>query len=892
MLIDGHSIAYRAFFALPVENFSTQTGQHTNGVFGFTSMLINVLRDEKPTHLAVAFDVSRHTFRSEIYSEYKANRTTTPDEFRGQLDLVKEVLKALNIPYVEKEGFEADDVIATLATRADVGGYEVLICTGDRDVFQLVSDNVTVLYPRKGVSDLARMTPKAVEERYFLTPARYPELAALVGESSDNLPGVPGVGPKTAAKWLEMYDGLENLAAHAGELKGKAAEAFQQRVHDVLRNRQVNALVCDLDLEVSLDDLARRPWNREATHQLFDGLEFRVLRDRLLEALPNEAEVVPEGGFDLEAARLEPGELGSWLDEHAAGERTGVDIIGHWGSGTGDITALSLAAADGAAAYVVVPDLGPADENALADWLTDPERHKAMHDAKGPLLAIWARGWDLAGLTSDTQLAAYLITPDQRTFDLADLTIRHLKRELRVEGAPDLDDPDQLALDFGDDDSGAKVAAQASMVRARAVIDLADALDTEIEQRKGTSLLYGVELPLQRTLARMEQTGVAVDVDHLEALEAGFAATVNRAASDAYEVLGKQINLGSPKQLQVVLFDELGMPKTRRTRTGYTTDAEALQQLYVKTEHPFLAHLLVHRDAIRLKQTVEGLLKAVADDGRIHTTYAQTIASTGRLSSTDPNLQNIPIRTEEGRRIRQAFIVGEGFDALMSADYSQIEMRIMAHVSQDDDLIEAFKSGMDFHTVTASRVFGVEPEQITPAERAKIKAMNYGLAYGLSVYGLSQQLNIEVSEAKALMDEYFERFGGVRTYLHSLVADARRTEYTETILGRRRYLPDLMSDNRQRREMAERMALNAPIQGSAADIIKIAMLDVEKALDDAGIRSRMLLQVHDELVFEIAPDERDALTELVRTKMGHAVALDVPLDVSVGVGRSWHDAAH
>jgi DNA polymerase I len=892
MLIDGHSIAYRAFFALPVENFSTQTGQHTNGVFGFTSMLINVLRDEKPTHLGVAFDVSRHTFRSEIYSEYKANRSTTPDEFRGQLDLVKEVLKALNIPYVEKEGFEADDVIGTLATQAEAAGYEVLICTGDRDAFQLVSEKVTVLYPRKGVSDLARMTPKAVEERYFATPARYPDLAALVGESSDNLPGVPGVGPKTAAKWLEMYDGLENLAAHAGELKGKAAEAFQERVNDVLRNRQVNRLVCDLELPLGLDDLLRRPWNREATHQLFDGLEFRVLRDRLLEALPNEDEVVPEGGFDLEAARLEPGELASWLTEHAAGDRTGADIIGYWGSGTGDITALSLAAADGAAAYVVASELGPADENALADWLADPERHKAMHDAKGPLLAIWARGWDLAGLTSDTQLASYLTRPDQRTFDLADLTIRYLKRELRVEGAPDLDDPNQLALDFGDDDSGAKVAAEASMVRARAVIDLADALDVEIEQRNGTSLLYGVELPLLRTLARMEQTGVAVDVEHLEALEAGFAATVNRAASDAYEVLGKQINLGSPKQLQVVLFDELGMPKTRRTRTGYTTDAEALQQLYVKTEHPFLAHLLVHRDAIRLKQTVEGLLKAVADDGRIHTTYAQTIAATGRLSSTDPNLQNIPIRTEEGRRIRQAFIVGEGYDALMSADYSQIEMRIMAHASEDESLIEAFKSGMDFHTVTASRVFGVEPGQVTPAQRAKIKAMNYGLAYGLSAYGLSQQLNIEVSEAAALMDEYFERFGGVRTYLHSLVADARRTEYTETILGRRRYLPDLMSDNRQRREMAERMALNAPIQGSAADIIKVAMLDVEKALDDAGMRSRMLLQVHDELVFEIGPGEREALEELVRTKMGLAVALNVPLDVSVGVGRSWHDAAH
>ena len=451
---------------------------------------------------------------------------------------------------------------------------------------------------------------------------------------------------------------------------------------------------------------------------------------------------------------------------------------------------------------------------------------------------------------------------------------------------------DQLALDFGDDDSGTEVAAQASMVRARAVIDLADALDAEVAEHGGTALLYGVELPLQRTLARMEQTGVAVDLDHLHALESQFGATVTTAAEEAYRVLGKQINLGSPKQLQVVLFDELGMPKTRRTRTGYTTDAEALQQLYLKTEHPFLAQMLIHRDAIRLKQTVEGLLKSVADDGRIHTTYVQTIAATGRLSSTDPNLQNIPIRTEEGRRIRQAFIVGAGFESLMSADYSQIEMRIMAHASEDASLIEAFNSGIDFHTVTASRVFGVAPEAVSPGERAKIKAMNYGLAYGLSAFGLSQQLGIDTSEAKALMDEYFERFGGVRDYLRGLVAEARKTEFTETLLGRRRYLPDLMSDNRQRREMAERMALNAPIQGSAADIIKVAMLDVEKALDDAGMASRMLLQVHDELVFEIAPGEQEALTALVREKMGHAVELAVPLDVSVGVGRSWHDAAH
>ena len=891
LLIDGHSVAYRAFFALPVENFSTQTGQHTNAVFGFTSMLINVLRDEAPTHLGVAFDVSRQTFRSEVYSEYKANRSKSPDEFRGQVDLIKEVLNALNILYLEKEGFEADDVIGTLTTQAEADGYDVLICTGDRDAFQLVSDRVTVLYPRKGVSDLARMTPTTVEEKYFSTPVRYPELAALVGETSDNLPGVPGVGPKTAAKWLETYDGLENLVTHAGELKGKAAEAFRERIEDVLRNRRINALIRDLELDYSIAELERRAWNREATHQLFDGLEFRVLRDRLLETLPAE-DLTPEGGFEVSGALLQSGELGAWLAEHATGVRTGLDAIGHWGSGAGDLLAIALAASDGAAAYLDTAELLPADENALAGWLADPAHSKAMHDAKPPLLAFWSRGWRLEGLTSDTQLAAYLTRPDQRTFDLADLTVRYLKRELKVESAADAADKSQLELEFGDDNSGTVFAAEASMVRARAVIDLANALDAEIEQRNGTRLLYGVELPLLRTLARMEQIGVAVDLPHLEALESEFGATVTAAADEAYRVLGRQINLGSPKQLQVVLFDELGMPKTRRTRTGYTTDAEALQALYVKTEHPFLAQMLIHRDAIRLKQTVEGLLKSIADDGRIHTTYVQTIAATGRLSSTDPNLQNIPIRTEEGRRIREAFVVGDRYQALMSADYSQIEMRIMAHASGDNSLIEAFNSGMDFHTVTASRVFGVAPESVSPAERAKIKAMNYGLAYGLSAYGLSQQLTIDTTEAKVLMDEYFERFGGVRDYLRSLVADARRTEYTETILGRRRYLPDLMSDNRQRREMAERMALNAPIQGSAADIIKVAMLDVERALDDAGMKSRMLLQVHDELVFEIAAGERTALEELVRDKMGHAVEMTVPLDVSVGVGRSWHEAAH
>jgi len=884
LLIDGHSIAYRAFFALPVENFSTTTGQHTNAVYGFTSMLINVLRDEQPTHLAVAFDVSRKTFRSAQYTEYKANRSASPAEFGGQIDLIKEVLDALNIVHVEVDGFEADDIIATLARRASGSGLKVLVCTGDRDTLQLVNDSVTVLYPRKGVSDLARMTPDTVRERYLVAPSRYPELAALVGETSDNLPGVPGVGPKTAAKWLENYDGLENLLRRVDEIGGKVGDSLRANFDNVVRNRQLNALVGDLELPVAVEALFRRDWNREAVHTLFDSLEFRVLRDRLLETLPAE-QAGPTGGFEVDGTALAPGEVTAWLAEHARGAVVGIDVTGTWRAGTGDLLGLALAASDGTACWIDTAALTPADDAALAGWLADPSALKAMHDAKGPLEALWARGWELAGLASDTQLAAYLLRPDQRVYDLGDLTARHLKRELAVE-ASGAGDSDQLAFSF-DETTG-----RDSMVRASAVIDLAGALESELEERGGASLLREVELPLLRTLATMERVGVGVDAGYLDRLRTDFDIEVARAESEAFAVIGHSINLGSPKQLQAVLFDELAMPKTRRTQTGYTTDAEALEALYARTEHPFLAHLLRHRDQIRLRQTVEGLLKSVADDGRIHTTYVQTIASTGRLSSTDPNLQNIPIRTEDGRRIREAFVVGAGYESLLTADYSQIEMRIMAHASEDAGLIEAFTSGEDFHTVMASRVFGVAADAVSVGQRARIKAMNYGLAYGLSAFGLSQQLKIEVGEAKRLMEEYFERFGHVRDYLHDIVDQARRTGFTETILGRRRYLPDLTSSNRQRREMAERMALNAPIQGSAADIIKVAMLDVETALARQQMASRMLLQVHDELVFEVGTGERATLEALVRDKMGHAVDLAVPLEVSVGTGRSWHEAAH
>jgi DNA polymerase I len=884
LLLDGHSLAYRAFFALPVENFSTTTGQHTNAVYGFTSMLINVLRDEEPTHVAVAFDVSRETFRAAEYVEYKANRSTSPAEFSGQVSLVKEVLDALRIPYLEKPGYEADDVIGTLATQAMAEDFEVLICTGDRDSFQLVNDRTTVIYPMRGVSEMKRMTPAAVEEKYGIPPGLYPDLAAIVGETSDNLPGVPGVGQGFASKWLVQYGDLDGVVANADKITGKKGEALRGHLGDVLRNRRLNALVCDLDLPLRPAELAMRPWDRHEVHQVFDALEFRVLRDRLFSTLES-AEEIDDSGFDLPMTRLRAGEVSAWLEQHAgAGTRTGVQLEGTWRAGTGDVHALALAGEHGAC-WADVSDLDVADEEVLGAWLADPERLKVLHDAKGPMHALAARGWRLLGLERDTALSAYLARPDQRSYDLADLTLRYLKRELKA--AP-VDDQEQLTLDA----VGDATAGETAMLQARAVLDLAAALDEELEERGGTSLLAEVELPLVGVLAQMEQVGIAVDVDHLEGLEQEFAAGVRTAADEAYAVIGREINLGSPKQLQVVLFDELGMPKTKRTKTGYTTDADALATLYEKTEHPFLMHLLRHRDVIRLRQTVEGLLKTVMPDGRIHTTFNQLIAATGRLSSTDPNLQNIPVRTEEGRRIRQAFVVGPQHESLMTADYSQIEMRIMAHLSEDAGLIEAFRSGRDFHSVTAARVFSVDAAEVTPQQRAKIKAMNYGLAYGLSAFGLSQQLRIDTTEARALMDEYFETFGGVRDYLAGIVDEARRTGFTETFLGRRRYLPDLLSDNRQRREMAERMALNAPIQGSAADIIKVAMLRLDRAMGEAGMASRMLLQVHDELVLEVAPGERPELEELVRREMGGAAELTVALDVSVGFGRSWHDAAH
>jgi len=891
LLLDGHSLAYRAYYALKEADLRTTTGQPTGAVQGFTSMLINTLRDERPTHVAVAFDVSRQTFRTEKFPEYKANRSASPDDFKSQVGLIDELLAGLGITVIRKEGFEADDVIATLTTQAAAEGYEVRILTGDRDSLQLVTEDVTVLYPKRGVSDLSRFTPAAVEEKYELTPQQYPDFAALRGDPSDNLPNIPGVGEKTAAKWIREFGSLTELVARADEVKGKAGETLRAHLEQVQLNRELTELIKDVPLLSAPPDLAwASEGDPEAVYQLFDTLEFsKSMRDRVAPLLASSADESPVGeAVELQGQVLEVGQLADWLAANAVGEAaTGVAVHGTWGRGTGDVSGLAFAGADGTAAYVDVQQLDPADEAALAAWLADPARAKVLHDAKGPTLALAARGFTLAGVVADTALEAYLAQSGRRSFELEPLAEEVLGRRLTPAGA----DANQGTL--FEVDGAENAEAERQMAAAHAVLDLADALREKLAESGSEQLLTDIELPLVGVLAEMEQVGIAIDERLFQDLEKGFSTEATKEVDAARREAGVEtLNLGSPKQLQEVLFENLGMPKTKKIKTGYTTDADSLAWLQAQTQHPFLDHLLRWREVNRLKTVVEGLSKSVSADTRIHTTYNQMIAATGRLSSVDPNLQNIPIRTLEGQQIRKAFIAGPGYESLMTADYSQIEMRIMAHLSEDEGLIEAFTSGEDLHNTVASKVFEVDATAVDPEHRRRIKAMSYGLAYGLSAFGLSQQLGIETGEAAKMMEDYFQRFGGVRDYLHDLVVQARATGYTETMFGRRRYLPDLASDNRQRREMAERMALNAPIQGSAADIIKVAMIRVRDALRKEQLKSRMLLQVHDELVLEIAPGEAERVEELVRHEMGSAAELRVPLDVSVGMAANWADAAH
>ena len=896
LIIDGHSMAFRAFYALPPDNFVTATGQHTNAVYGFVSMLTRLLETEQPTHVAVAFDVSRHSFRTEEYPEYKGTRDATPEEFKGQVELIREVLDAMGIVSLSREGFEADDILATLAYRAGNDGATVLVVSGDRDSFQTVTDNVTVLYPGTGPGDLRRMTPQAVEDKYGVPPHRYPEIAAIVGETSDNLPGVPGVGPKTAAQWINKYDGLDNLLARADEIGGKRGAALREHLDDVVRNRRLNRLLTDMDLEVSPSDLARRPTDVAAIDRLFDSLEFGRLRQKVREVAgigmgEGHVDETPEAVAEVEiSVSLADAscDIAQWARTHST---LAVLVEGDMRPTRGDVTRLVLAS-DNEALVIDPVELSPKQEEALAEVLATASS-LIVHDAKGARHALAPRGWTLGGVEFDTMLAAYLAHPDQRSHKLEDV----LSRVLGVVIEEEEGDSEAL-FDLGDMGAGPSAAQVRAGKLAAHLHPLAHTLRSRLEESSEAALLTDMEMPLSILLGEMEDIGIAADTSVLDGLSDELGKAVDAAREGAWAAAGREVNLSSPKQLQELLFDHFGLPKTKKTKTGYTTNAEALVDLHAKTAdeggagHDFLGFLLTHRDRIKLKQMVDSLSATVASDGRIHTTFSQVAAATGRLASSDPNLQNIPARSADGMRIRGAFVAGGGFESLMSADYSQIEMRLMAHLSGDEALIEAFNSGEDLHRTMASMVFGTPVAEVSAEERSRIKATSYGLAYGLSSYGLAAQLGIPVPEAAALRDRYFERFGKVRDYLEGLVAQARADGYTQTMFGRRRYLPDLRSSNRQRREMAERAALNAPIQGSAADIVKIAMMNVVDALSEAGLKSRLLVQIHDELLLEVAPGEAGAVEEIVRDKMATPVELSVPLDVAVGIGASWQLAAH
>ena len=856
LLIDGHSMAYRAFFALPAENFTTAQGQHTNAIYGFATMLLSLLTTEKPTHVAVAFDVSRKTFRSEIFPEYKANRAKTPDEFRSQMSYLHELVTAFGITTFEVEGFEADDIIATITKQAEREDAEVFICTGDRDSFQLVNEKTTVLYPKRGVSDLARMTPAAVQEKYGMSPEQYPDFAALRGDPSDNLPSVPGVGEKTAAKWIVEYGSLHELITNIDKLGGKVGQSFRDSISDVIRNRELTQLVANVPLELSIDALVWSGVDENKTNPLFEKLEFKTLKDRMKPILLKGSTKSSEPEFELFATEIAEGVL--------TPEEASVKVAQH----SGDIAIAYQLVEEKLHRYAIAltpDDVFLVHGSTMGDWAIDGKVTKIAHDAKS-----LARINGLIGISFDTALAAYLVNPGIRSQEFKDIQERWGDGTAINQTSPE----------------------QELLTSARAMFVLRDSLTRELKERNLWDLFMTMELPVADLLGRMESIGIAINKKGLDALAAFFEGEVSRETKAAHQAVGHEFNVASPKQLQVVLFDELNLPKTKKIKTGYTTDAESLEWLHQKSGHPVLTSLLRIRETKKLGTTVEGLIAEIAKDARIHTHFQQTVAATGRLSSTGPNLQNIPVRTEEGRKIRDCFTVGKGYVALLTADYSQIEMRIMAHLSHDEKLLAAFASGEDLHATVAGLVFGVKPSEVDPEMRRQMKAMSYGLAYGLSSYGLAAQLDISPPAAQQLMDTYFERFGGIRDYLKTVVEDARKVGYTETIMGRRRYLPDLMHDNRQRREVAERMALNAPIQGSAADIIKLAMLNVQSAIEKEKLQSRLLLQIHDELILEVVAGEEEKISDLVKREMGSAYPLKAPLDVNAGLGLTWHEAAH
>lgn len=881
LLIDGHSLAFRAFYALNPDNFKNQQGQHTNAVHGFISMLLNILEGEKPTHLCVAFDVSRESFRTEELPEYKGTRGETPEEFIGQTELLVEALTAMRITSVSRERFEADDLIASLSHLGEKAGMRVLVVSGDRDTFQLITEQTTILYPVKGVMNLARMDDAAVLEKYGVHAKQYPELAALVGETSDNLKGIPGVGPKTAAKWIQQFGSLDAILESAEEIPGKVGESLRENKELAVRNRRLNELVRSLEFDFGMQDLALGSVDEDQVKEVFAKLSFRTLLTRVLKLRG-----VNGTQHQVHSARVEDNspehelmrEAHQGLDLPTEPPKPEISSISDIEKLVAEGAFLKLELAEGS-----LVGLGAATTTKRLDWNgKDVERALKLvatggfgsWDAKNSYRRFAEAGIELGVLNNDSLLAAYLIDPSSKDLDPDALVRRYAGVDVVRADADQLLSEPEPSLD----------AWCYAMIWA--------ALAPRLEDEESLPVYKDIELPVAGVLSRMEVHGIAVAKDVLQSQFDELSAEVDEIARQAYDIIGHEVNLASPKQLQTVLFEELGMEGTRSVKTGYSTNAEALATLYEQTEHPFLEKLLAHRDSSKLRQITETLIKAVAADGRIHTSYSQVGTSTGRLSSENPNLQNIPIKTDRGMRLRSAFIAGEGYETLLTADYSQIEMRIMAHLSEDEGLIEAFNKGEDLHNFVGARIYGVEPEAVTGAMRSKVKAMSYGLVYGLSEYGLARQLRISKSEAKQLMSDYFERFGGVKRYLDTVVQRAKSLGHTTTVYGRRRPFPDLQSKIFQVRENARRAALNAPIQGTAADIMKLAMIEVESGMLKHGLKSQLLLQVHDELVIAVAPGELEGVKKVALEKMTEVAKLSVPLDVHIGIGENWELAGH
>ena len=889
LLLDGNSLAYRAFFALPTD-MATASGQVTNAVFGFTSMLVNLLKDHRPDAIAVAFDRPEPTFRHQMVDGYKAGRSEAPDILRQQMGLVRQVVETLRIPLLEVPGYEADDVIATLATQARDRGDDVVVVTGDRDCYQLVEDpHVKVLYNRRGVSDYVLYDEAGVKERTGVTPAQYPLYAALRGDPSDNLPGVPGVGEKTAAKLVNDHGDLDGVFTHLDALTPKLRRNLADHEDQVRKNAEATPLIRDVPLECSVDDLRMGGWDLEEVRGLFNFLEFRTLWDRLLEAVGGGAGAPGATGepdavaFDVEVARVGSADEAVALLESLSSRTGPLAAAVTWTGpeGRSDLAGLALAE-DAARAWWL--DAALLDDAAVAltlgRLLGADGRPLQAHRAKELLRGLDRHAVEVRSLDLDVAVAAYLVEPGDSGYLLEDLCTRYAGIELR---SPDSPPAGQLDLDG----VGADPAGDTGR-RAAAVAAVAPAVSHALDARGLRRLYDDVERPLVRVLARMEKVGVRVDQEYLRGLVGELTEAVHRLDAEIQEMAGHPFMVNSTKQLRAVLFDELGLQPQRKTKTGFSTDASSLEKL--KGQHPIVDKLLRYREVEKLRSTYgESLLAEVGADGRIHATFQQTVARTGRLSSDRPNLHNIPIRTDEGRRFRRAFVPEDGWSFLV-ADYNQIELRVIAHLARDPGLIEAFESETDIHTATAARVFSVEPERVTLGQRSKAKMVSYGLAYGMEAYGLSQRLNIPVEEAAQILGAYFEAFPNVRAYMDRTVEEARQRGYTETLFGRRRQIPELSSSNFRVRQAGERQAMNAGIQGMAADIFKVALVRLDGALEGERLSSRIVLQVHDEVILEVPPDERDAAAALTLEAMRNACQLCVPLEVDLSWGATWAEA--